>query len=113
MKARFPVAALTVCGYSFGTWVGLRAAALEGTVERVALIAPAVRVFEFVREDAATFAGRLALFVGDEDEFCDVAEAEDLAAALGAKLTVFPGSDHFFLAGRRKLAEAVVPFLNP
>jgi alpha/beta superfamily hydrolase len=82
-------------------------------VERVALIAPAVRIFEFVKSDAATFQGRLAIYVGDQDEFCDVAEAEALATSLGAKLTVFPGNDHYFLAGRRKLAETVAPFLCP
>jgi len=112
MGHRFPKAKLVVCGYSFGTWVGLRSAAIEGTVERVALVAPAVRIFDFVREDATSFQGRIAIYLGDADEFCDVAEAEVLARDLGAKLTVFPGNDHYFLAGRRKLADAVVPFLT-
>jgi alpha/beta superfamily hydrolase len=72
----------------------------------------ALRIFQFVREDASTFQGRIAVYLGDQDEFCDVAEAEALAKDLGARLTVFPGNDHYFLAGRRKLAEAVVPFLR-
>jgi alpha/beta superfamily hydrolase len=58
-------------------------------------------------------ASRLAIYLGDEDEFCGVQEATDLADKLGASLRVFPGSDHYFLSSRRKLAEAVVPFLAP
>jgi hypothetical protein len=113
LRERAPLAKLTVCGYSFGTWVGLRAAATEGGVERVALIAPAVRLFEFLREDAAALRGRIAVYVGDRDEFCEVAEAQNLATALEASLQVFEKSDHFFLASRRKLADAIVPFLAP
>jgi alpha/beta superfamily hydrolase len=113
LRRRAPGAKLTVCGYSFGTWVGLRAAATEGGVERVSLVAPAVRIFEFVREDAATFQGRLAIFVGDQDEFCDVEEAEELARSLGATLRVFPGADHYFMRSRRALAEAVLPSIAP
>jgi alpha/beta superfamily hydrolase len=113
LRLRAPRAKLTVCGYSFGTWVGLRAAAAEGGVERVSLVAPAVRIFDFVRADATAFQGRLAIFVGDQDEFCDVAEAEALARDLGASLKVFDGADHFFLKSRRKLAEAVLSSIAP
>ena len=113
LRARVPQAKVSVCGYSFGTFVGLRAAVIEGGVERVTLVAPAVRVFHFVAEDGAAFQGRLAIFVGDDDEFCDVAEAEELATSLGARLTVFPGADHYFMKSRRKLAEAVVPVVAP
>jgi hypothetical protein len=113
LMARAPGAALTVCGYSFGTWVGLRAAVLEGGVERVGMIAPAVRIFDFVREDGRAFPGRLAIWVGDKDQFCDLDEARSLATDLGASLQVLAGSDHFFLGSRRALALAVVPFLAP
>jgi alpha/beta superfamily hydrolase len=113
IRAAVPRAKLTVCGYSFGTFVGLRAAVVEGNVERVTLVAPAVRIFHFVKEDGAAFQGRIAIFVGDDDEFCDVSEAEELARDLGARLQVFEGSDHYFLKSRRKLAEAVVPVVAP
>ena len=113
LRRRAPRAKMTVCGYSFGTWVGLRAAALEGGIERVSLVAPAVRIFQFVREDAAAFQGRISVFLGDQDEFCDVPEAEALARDLGASLKVFEGADHFFLKSRRKLAEAVLPTIAP
>ncbi len=112
-RRRAPRAKITVCGYSFGTWVGLRGAALEGGVDRVTLVAPAVRIFQFVREDASTFQGRIAIFLGDHDEFCDVAEAQALAGDLGAILQVLEGADHFFLKSRRKLAEAVLPSVAP
>lgn len=113
LRARVPNAKLTVCGYSFGTFVGLRAAVMEGNVDRVMLVAPAVRIFHFVKSDGLAFQGRLSIFVGDDDEFCDVAEAEELARDLGASLRIFEKSDHYFLKSRRKLAEAVVPVIAP
>lgn len=113
LKKRAPRAKITVCGYSFGTWVGLRAASLEGGVERVALVAPAVRIFQFVKEDGIAFQGRLSIFLGDQDEFCDVAEAEELSKSLGASLKIFPGADHYFMKSRRKMAEEIVPVLAP
>jgi alpha/beta superfamily hydrolase len=112
-KRRAPRAKVTLCGYSFGAGVGLRAAALEGGVERVALVAPAVRIFEFARDDAKDFQGRIAIFLGDDDEFCDVDEATTLASELGASLMIFEGADHFFMKGRRKLAETMIPSLAP
>ena len=107
-----PGVPISVCGHSFGSWVGLRAAGLESGVDRCLLVAPSVRFFEF-REDAFVFAGDKTIFIGDRDEFCDVSEATALAARLGAKVKVFDGFDHHFMKSRRAMAEAALPVLVP
>lgn len=105
---------MTLCGHSFGSWIALRAAAAEpaGKVERVLLLAPSTRFFK-AWDDALTFAGPRAIFLGDKDEMCDVDEGRALAALLGAELRVFEGFDHHFMKSRRAMAEAALPFIAP
>ena len=103
---------VTVCGHSFGSWVGLRAAAADGGVERVLLIAPSTRFFEGW-DDALPFGGPTTIFLGDQDEFCDLDEGRALAARLGAELRVFEGYEHYFKKSRRAMAEAALPVLAP
>jgi alpha/beta superfamily hydrolase len=112
MRATVPGVPISVCGHSFGSWVGLRAAGLEPGVDRCLLVAPSVRFFEF-QDDAFVFAGEKTVFIGDKDEFCEVSEARQLAARLGAKLRVFEGFDHHFMKSRRAMAEAALPVLVP
>ncbi len=113
LRRRYPHARLSIVAYSFGTWVGLRAAALDGGVERVTLVAPAVRLFEFGAADEPRFAGPIAIVCGEADAFCSVAEAERLAAQLGARLDVVAQADHFFVRHRRRVADLVVPTAAP
>jgi alpha/beta superfamily hydrolase len=112
LRALAPGVPLAVCGHSFGSWVGLRAAALDGHVERVLLVAPSVRFFEF-REDAFRFAGKKTVFLGDQDEYSDVEEGRALAARLGADFRLFEGFDHHFMKSRRAMAEAAEAVLVP
>ena len=115
-----PGAPVTAVGYSFGSWVTHRAVLRRAAgvdVERVALIAPAARLFDFVRGvdraspgEASAFAGPKAIVLGDHDEFCDVDEAMVIARHLEASLCVVRGADHFFLSGRRRVAELLAPF---
>jgi alpha/beta superfamily hydrolase len=112
LRAAAPGVPMTVCGHSFGSWVSLRAAAVDGRVDRVLLVAPSVRFFEF-REDAFRFQGPKTIFLGDHDEFCDVDEARALADRLGAELRVFEGFDHHFMKSRRAMAEAALSVIAP
>jgi alpha/beta superfamily hydrolase len=121
---RAPGARLSVMAYSFGTRVALRALAepigdLTGPdaapvpeVERLALVAPAVRIFHFP-EDRGRFAGAIEIFTGDADQFSDVVDVRTLSDRFGAPLHVLSGSDHYFIRFRRKLAELVAPFVAP
>ncbi len=112
LAAAAPGVPVTLCGHSFGSWVALRAAGHAPFVERVLLVAPSVRFFEF-GQDAFVFQGPRAIFLGDRDEFCDVDEGRALAQRLGADLRIFEGFDHHFTKSRRAMAEAALPVLAP
>jgi alpha/beta superfamily hydrolase len=112
MRRLAPGVPISVCGHSFGSWVGVRAAAADGGVDRVLLVAPSTRFFERW-DDGPRFTGPTLIFLGDQDEFCDVDEGRALAARLGAELRVFEGYGHYFKKSRRAMAEAALPFLAP
>src|ERR1019366_1250342 len=112
LRGRAPGVPITVCGHSFGSWIGLRAAAADGGVERVLLIAPSTRFFD-LWDDALRFVGPTTIFLGDEDEFCDIDEGRALPAKLGAELRVFEGYEHYFKKSRRAMAEAALAVIAP
>lgn len=82
-------------GYSFGAAAALRVAAREPRMHGLLLVAPPLGMLDLQALRALRCPVRWA--VGDEDEYCDVAE---LGAALGGmthvELHVIAGADHFF-----------------
>ena len=112
LRAAVPGAPLSVCGHSFGSFVALLAAARDGHVDRLLLLAPSTRFFAF-KERVPSYRGRASIFLGDRDEFCDVAEGRALAETLGAGFRVFEGFDHHFLKSRRAVAEAALSIIAP
>jgi alpha/beta superfamily hydrolase len=108
-----PGASVAVCGHSFGSWVGLHAAAAAGAVvDRVLLVSPSERLFA-IGSEALQFSGHKTIFIGSEDPYCDVDEARALADKLGAELRIFDGFDHHFMKSRRALAKAALPVIAP
>jgi alpha/beta superfamily hydrolase len=86
-------APLVVVGYSFGAWVGARAAGEVGA-RRVIAIAPALAFLDWSVAGARRVP--LAVIVGDRDQYCP---RERLALLPAEDVTLLEGADHF-LAGR-------------
>jgi alpha/beta superfamily hydrolase len=83
-------------GYSFGAIAALQAAVALG-VRRVLLVAPPLFLLGSAPLEA--FAGRLTIFVGEQDEYAPRDALQVLLARTRAQvdLTYLPGVDHFFL----------------
>ncbi len=120
LREQAPGVPLSICGHSFGSFVSLVAAARDGNVDRLLLLAPSTRFFALGNVAARgpspelrPAASRIAIFLGDRDEFCDVDEGRALAAEIGADFRVFEGYDHHFLKSRRAVAEAALPIIAP
>lgn len=95
---------LGLLGYSFGAWVGLRAAlGLGDRIRCAGAVAPPTGILPF--DSLEHYQSPFYFVVGDRDAFCSVEKQEDLlkgpAGKRGRKL--ISGADHFFL-GREKEA---------
>jgi alpha/beta superfamily hydrolase len=121
LREQAPGVPLSVCGHSFGSFVSLVAAARDGHVDRLLLLAPSTRFFAFDNVVARGLSpdrslpgqSKITIFLGDHDEFCDVDEGRALAREIGADFRVFEGYDHHFLKSRRAVAEAALPIIAP
>ena len=115
MHERFDVP-VAIAGWSFGGAVALRAA-LVSEVAAVALIAPAVKEKPGVTAglpDPAevSLSAPLLIVVGANDDLVEPQDARDWASAVGGKVMVLNGCNHFFWAKYDTLAEVVANFLD-
>jgi len=100
---------IAIVGYSFGAWVGAMATRGLSRVARVVAVAPPLSFFDW--EFARTLGERLAVVVGDRDQYCPRDALERFAAAHGVRPTVVTGADHFFGGVDDVVARAVVAHL--
>jgi hypothetical protein len=113
---RLPNVPITASGHSFGSWVALRAAVVAPQGQRVTravLFAPSTRLFALSESDLS-FSGATSIFVGSDDDYCDVEEARELGRRLHAdRVRIFEGFDHHFVQGRRRVAVEALSSLAP
>jgi len=81
---------LVIVGYSFGAWVGARAAAGLPRVRRVVAVGPPLAFMDW--SFVHTLRQPLDVVVGDRDQYCP----RDALERLGVRTTIIAGADHFF-----------------
>ena len=104
--ARWPGAALTLAGFSFGAYVAFRGATLR-PVRRLVTIAPPVRRFDFAALPVP--AAPWIVIQGDRDELVDYREVLALAGTVQPPPTIvlIAGAEHFFHGRLNDLRAAV------
>jgi hypothetical protein len=95
---------LGILGYSFGAWVGLRAAVRDSRVRCVGAVAPPLAMYSFAfLKDV-----RAPLFIvsGDADPFSPSDRREGLSSELAVEMKweILEGVDHFFWSREKEAA---------
>jgi len=113
LAALFPGRPLLVAGYSFGSYVALRAGCGDGRAAALIAIGVPVGIFDFgfLRDCRKP----LAFIQGDQDSFGPLGLVLTLAAALpgGARVLAVPGAAHSFADRLDDLAARVVEAIPP
>jgi uncharacterized protein len=109
-KARWPQAALTLAGFSFGAVISLMAAAAAAPW-RLISVAPAVGHFRL--GSIARPACPWLIVQGDADELVDARQVQAFAASFSPppQLVLLPGVGHFFHRRLDQLHDATIAFL--
>jgi alpha/beta superfamily hydrolase len=103
---------LIVAGYSFGCWVGLRAAARDPRPKRLIGISPPVDSYDFSFLEDET--RPKLLIAGDNDFVCSLERFENLLDRIPEpkKGVILPGADHFHVGGEAALIRETDAFLD-
>lgn len=103
---------LFLVGYSFGAWVGLRAALTINVLRAVAGIAPPCGVYDFnFLHDSVL---PILLVKGEHDTICNKKELEIVFDKISSskEKVVLPQSDHFFSGREGEVGEEVKRFFS-
>lgn len=113
LRARAPGLPLLLCGFSFGAFVALNAAARARPALLVSVAPPFGRYFEGAPNPPAPGCPWLALHSRDDDTVPYAETAEILARYTPAPtLVTVDGAGHFFHGRLQDIQDAVLPFLD-
>lgn len=112
LLGRQVVSTLAVAGYSFGSWVGLKAGAEDPRVHKLIGVA-----LPLARRDASFLPGVTKpklLISGDRDDISPMPQLNDLVGRLAdpKSLVVIAGADHFFAGREVEVAKAATAYLT-
>jgi alpha/beta superfamily hydrolase len=109
-RTRWPAAELWLAGFSFGSFVALRASA-EAMPACIVTVAPPIRRFPVARQPRP--ACPWLIVQGEEDELVDALEVSRWAERIRPRpeLLLMPDTDHLFHGRLTLLREAVARFL--
>jgi alpha/beta superfamily hydrolase len=98
LEENYPKGVLTVCGFSFGAWMGLQVGIPDPRVDFLIGIGTPIDKYDF--SFLASCRKPILLVHGEHDEFGDVNRVRSLAEQLtehtSVELSVIPEADHFF-----------------
>jgi alpha/beta superfamily hydrolase len=108
-----PLAGIT--GWSFGAAMALLWQARSNSTVPYVGIAPPVEsaLTPNLPEPDDLQPARRMFIVGERDQFVDVPKLNAYAHSIGSEITIYRGSDHFFVFKHERLADDVAEFLAP
>ena len=114
LATQYPQLRLVLCGFSFGSRVGLDVGIDDDRVQYLIGIGTPLDKYDFSFLEACR--KPLLLVHGEHDEYGDVAKVQQLAAELEqrtqVRLVVIPGAGHFFENRLDELKQAIFDWIN-
>lgn len=114
LSEKYPDLSITLCGFSFGSRVGLEIGVVDARVRNLISVGTPVRKYDFSFLSACR---KSILFVhGERDEFGSPEELrrviEQIPEETETKLVVVSGADHFFDGHLDELKKAIADWIQ-
>ena len=114
LSEHYPNLSITICGFSFGSRVGLEVGINDDRVHYLIGIGTPLEKYDFSFLESCR--KPLLLVHGEHDEFGNVEDvrrlATDLEKRTSVKVVVIPGADHFFENRLDELKQAITDWMT-